>query len=338
VEKVELGRYLFYDTQLSLEDNRSCGVCHEQAKGFADGMARAVGTTNQLHNLNSPGLTNIGYFEALTWADPSAELLEDQALRPLLGELPIIEMGMGGMEELLLERLRDRDEYQELFSAAFPADPDPISVSNIALALACFQRTITSWNSPYDRHERGDDSALTGEQLAGMELFFGEAGCSRCHGGPQFNSPTDEDGQVVSAHAYVNAGLYDIDGDGSYPAGHEGLANATGLPEDMGRFKTPSLRNLIYTGPYMHDGSIETLDHAVRVMAEGGRDVTSGPNIGDGRTNPWKDALLVDQQLDDEQLSQLLGFLHGLSDEDFVTDERIASPYPPFVPEPPPGL
>ena len=334
-EKVELGRYLFYDTQLSLEDNRACGVCHEQAKGFTDSFPRAVGTTGELHLRNTPSLTNVAYFEALSWVDPEPVALETQLLSPLLGSHPIVEMGMGGREQELLDRLRPRPEYQKLFPLAFPDDEDPFTIANLARAIAAFERTLLSWNSPYDRWQRGELAALEPAAERGRALFFGEAGCSRCHDGPNFNSPSDASGAVLEAHGSYNVGLYDVDGEGAYPEGHEGLLSVSGEPSDMGKHRTPSLRNASYTRPYMHDGSVDTLEHAVRIMAEGGRLVDSGPNLGDGRASPLKDEAMVDLGLDDAQLGDLVAFIGALDDEAFITSDAIASPYPPFIPVPP---
>lgn len=336
-DRVELGRWLFYDTELSLENNRACGVCHEQAKAFSDGLPRAIGTTGELHPHNSPGLTNVAYTEQLNWADPSPQSLEHQLLGPLLGTSPIVEMGMGGREAELLERLRLRPEYDPLFDAAFPDAEEPLSIEHIALAIASFQRTLLSWNSPWDHHVRGDAGALDASQQRGLALFFGEAGCSRCHGGPNLDAPDPEDASVVAEPRYANVGLYDLDGAGAYPVGQGGLANATGDASDTGRFRIPGLRNVAITRPYMHDGSVDTLEHAVRIMAEGGRVLTSGPNVGDGQASPLKDPRLQPVELDEQQLADLVAFLEALTDQDFLDDERIASPYPPFMPEFPPG-
>lgn len=334
-EKVELGRYLFYDTALSLEDNRACGVCHEQAKGFTDGFPRAIGTSGDLHPRNSLPLTNVGYFETLTWSDPTQSQLESQLLTPLLGTSPIIEMGMGGNEALLLDRLRDDPDYPERFAAAFPDADDPINLTNLARALASFERTLISKDSRYDRYLRGEEDAMTQTALRGMELFFGEARCGRCHGGPDLMSPTNEAGELEALHGYFNIGLYNLDDAGSYPAGNEGLYNATGELADMGRQRTPSLRNVEFTGPYMHDGSVDTLEHAVQIMVEGGRLLESGPNQGDGRVNPHKSDLLTPVELDATERAQLVTFLKSLTDYDFLTSPALGSPYPPFVPEPP---
>ncbi len=337
LEKVELGRYLFYDTQLSDQDNRACGVCHEQAKAFTDTFPRAVGTSFELHPRNTPSLTNVAYFTSMTWIDPTVNVLETQLLAPLLGHDPIIEMGMGGQEDLLLDRLKSRDDYQTLFPLAFPGEQDPFTIENIARAIASFERTIVSWNSAYDRFQRGELDAISESAIRGRDLFYGDAQCGRCHGGPLFNATTDEDGEILEAHGYFNTGLYDIDGAGSYPLGHEGRMEKTADPEDMGSFRTPSLRNVEISRPYMHDGSADTLDHAIRIMAEGGRDNLSGPNVGDGRANRFKSPLLEDLGLDASQLEDLGAFLRSLTDHTFLEDERLASPYPEFVPVFPTG-
>jgi cytochrome c peroxidase len=334
-EKVELGRHLFYDTNLSLEDNRSCGICHEQAKGFTDGFPRAIGTTGELHVRNSLSLTNVGYFEKLTWSDPSQGVLETQLLLPLLGSDPIVEMGMGGREAELLDRVRAREDYVDMFALAFPEDEHPINLDNLAKSIAAFQRTIISFDSRYDQYLRGDTEVLNPSELRGMELFFGEGRCGRCHGGPNLQSPTSEDGDIQERHGYFNVGLYNLDVNGSYPEGNEGLFRSTNEASDMGRHRTPSLRNVEITRPYMHDGSVDTLEHAVEIMTSGGRVLESGPNIGDGSANPHKSELIADLDFTLEQRADLVNFLNALTDHTFLNSAALGSPYPPFVPEPP---
>jgi cytochrome c peroxidase len=327
IEKVELGRHLFYELRLSKNENRACGTCHEQQKGFTDGFHRAVGTDNDLHGHNTLTLTNAGYRSVLNWTYPDPRALEQQLLVPLLGVDPI-EMGMGGREAQLLAWLADDPVYAELFASAFPDEPEPVTLDNLARSISAFERTLISVDAPLDRYLRGDEDAISPAAKRGWELFRSpEVGCSRCHGGRDFASPTDAAGNVIDETSYHNVGLYDVDGNGSYPESAQGLFAASGEATDMGKFRTPTLRNLAYTGPYMHDGSVISLVDAIDILAAGGRNVQSGPFAGDGRANPYKDPAIRALDLNDEQRADLLELLLALGDENFVTDPRLASPF-----------
>jgi cytochrome c peroxidase len=326
-EKVELGRYLFYDLRLSRHENRACGTCHEQAKGFTDGFHRAVGTENDIHGHNTPSLTNAGYRTELGWATPEPRTLEQQLLGPLLGDDPL-EMGMGDRVPEMLEMLADDPLYVEQFAAAFPEEPAPITLDNLARAISAFERTLISVEAPLDRYLRGDEQAISAAAKRGWALFQStEVGCIGCHGGIDFASPTDAEGQVIAEAGYYNVGLYDVDGAGAYPETAQGLIERTGKPEDMGRFRTPSLRNLAYSGPYMHDGSVISLAAAVDVFAEGGRNVMSGPFSGDGRNNPHKSPAIRPLPLTSEQRADLVELLLALGDEQLIDDPTLASPF-----------
>ncbi|MFV8749942.1 MbnH family di-heme enzyme [Nannocystaceae bacterium ST9] len=323
-EKVELGRHLFHDLRLSANQNRACATCHEQAKAFTDGFHRAVGTTNELHGHNTPGLANVGYRTQLGWTTPDARALEVQLLVPLLGSDPI---EMGANEVALIEWLADDAMYRELFAAAFPDQPEPIDMTNFARAIAAYERTIISVDSPYDRARRGE-AELDAAAQRGLALFeSAELGCQRCHGGRDFASPTDESGDVIGEAGYYNVGLYDIDGEGGYPESAQGLITTTGVPSDMGRFRTPTLRNLAYTAPYMHDGSLPTLADVLDVLAAGGRNVKSGPFVGDGRGNQFKSELIHPIELSASEREDLLAFLLALGDEGLISDPAFASPF-----------
>ncbi|WP_181233992.1 MbnH family di-heme enzyme [Enhygromyxa salina] len=325
-EKVELGRHLFYDLRLSKNLNRACGTCHEQAKAFTDGFHRAVGTANDLHGHNTVALANVGYRSQLGWRSPMPDSLEQQLLVPLLGDDPI-EMGMGGSEAQLLELLADDPRYVELFAAAFPDAPAGVSMVQLAQAIAAFERTIISVDAPLDRYLRGDEDAITPAAKRGWALFGSrEVGCLGCHGGLDYASPTDAQGQPIAEAGYANIGLYNLEA-GAYPDSAQGLIEVTGVASDMGRFRVPSLRNLAYTGPYMHDGSVISLAGVVDIFAAGGRVITSGPYVGDGRANPHKSPGIQPIDLNPEQRADLVEMLLALSDAGLVTDPGLASPF-----------
>jgi len=326
-EKIELGRHLFYDFRLSINHRRSCGICHEQIKGFTDGFVQPVGTFENLLPHNTPTLTNVAWRESLTWLPRGLAHLEEQMLIPLLADDPA-EMGMGGQESVLLERLRALDVYQELFPEAFSDQEDPFTLHNITLAIGAFQRTIISAWAPYDQYLVGDDDAMSDSAKRGMALFLGsKMQCFRCHGGPQFDSPTDADGAVSSTHGYFNTGLYDLDGEGAYPERARGVIEVTGRAEDMGKFRTPTLRNLLATGPYTHDGTVPTLDYQLDIYARGGRYIDVGPTRGDGKDNPLKDPRVNGFSMTDDEKSDLLAFLAALTEPEFLVNPDIADPF-----------
>ncbi|MEZ4423774.1 MAG: di-heme enzyme [Gemmatimonadota bacterium] len=326
-EKVELGRHLFYDTRLSGNQTQSCASCHDQALAFSDPRPVAVGSTGQSHPRNSMSLANVGYQPVLTWANPLLEDLAQQALIPMFGEDPV-ELGMSGREAELLDRLRADTLYQRLFPVAFSAEADPWSLASITRALAAFQRTLISGNAPVDRARRGEPGALSAEAQLGQALFFSERlECFHCHGGLFFTGTSDFEGKSSPEIEFHNTGLYNLDGNGAYPEPNTGLYTFTGRLEDMGRFKAPSLRNIELTAPYMHDGSIATLDEVIDHYAAGGRTIAAGPWAGVGSANPHKSGFVNGFTLTDQERAGLKAYLRALTDPDFVSDPRFSDPW-----------
>ncbi len=327
--KVELGRRLFHDRALSGNGTYACSSCHHQELAFTDGRARAVGSTGELHPRSAMSLANVAYGATLTWADPRLTRLEDQARIPMLNENPV-ELGLSGREDEVLRRLRADPDYPRMFSAAFPEDPDPVSLANVTRAIASFERTLLSGDSLYDRLVYRDDTdALSESAKRGMRLFFSERlNCSRCHGGFTFSGPIAFEGARPIPPTFHNNGLYNLGGDGSYPGDNPGLYAVTGQMEDMGRFRAPTLRNIELTAPYMHDGSLATLTEVIEHYARGGRLVADGPLAGDGRDSPRKSDLIRGFDLDDRGKADLVEFLKSLTDRSFVSDPRFAPPPP----------
>ena len=318
--KVQLGRHLFYDTRLSINGSRACGTCHEQRKAFTDGFARAIGATLQVHSLSSPTLTNVVFRAQLNWRNPLPVSLEQQLLTPLFGTHPI-EMGMAGHEEELLARLAPDPQYQQLFAAAFPADPS-ITLPHLAQAIAWFERTIVSDDNAYDRFLAGNTGALSDTATAGMKLFFNEAGCGQCHSGP------DLDRDALGLAGFHNIGLYNLDGAGAYPKAAQGMIELTGQAADMGRFRTPTLRNIAMTAPYFHDGSTASLNETIRIHLAGGRNVSEGPRAGMGTQSPLRSPSLIPRTLSDAQVWAVEVFLRSLTDDAFITNPTLANPWP----------
>lgn len=325
--KVELGRHLFYDQRLSINATMSCATCHRQSLAFTDGLAQAVGATGEMHPRGSMSLVNIAYAARLTWANHLLERLEIQALTPLFGENPV-EMGMVGRETEIVAVLRQDELYSRLIPLAFPDDADPFSLLNLLRAIASFVRSIVSFDAPYDRYLHGDASALSLSAVRGMALFFSERlECFHCHGGYHFTDSSTHADAVVESVGFHNNGLYNIAGNGAYPPDNTGLFDITGERRDMGRFKAPTLRNIAVTAPYMHDGSIETLDAVIRHYEAGGRAITQGTRAGDGSRSPFKSPFIKGFSLSEQERVDLLEFLASLTDETVLHEPRLADPF-----------
>ncbi|HYE00728.1 MAG TPA: MbnH family di-heme enzyme, partial [Alphaproteobacteria bacterium] len=293
--KVELGRRLFYDVKLSGPGYIACASCHQPERAFSEARPVAIGGTGERHTLNSMALVNIAYLPALTWADPNQARLEGQALVPLFGQHPK-EMDATGQEATILDRFRHDPTYLRLFAEAFPELGGRLDFAAVPKALAAFQRTLLSFDSPFDRYRRGDRAALSDSAVRGAALFFdGRLGCGECHPAPHFTN-------AVPQAAYHNIGQYNDDGDGAGP-GHPGLARHTGRAADRGRFRTPTLRNIALTAPYMHDGAVATLSEVIDDYAAGGRSARQG------RRSPLTDPLIRPFALTAAEKADLLAFL-----------------------------
>ena len=329
-EKVELGRFLFYDARLSGNQTYSCGTCHLQSLAFTDGLGVSIGSTGEATARGSMSLANIAYVPELTWANPALVSLEDQALVPMFGEHPV-ELGLSGLDDEVLSRLRTSTDpdYVAMFTAAFPGETDPVTIANTVRAIASFERSMLSGDAPFDRYTQGGDrSALSESAIRGRDLFFSERlECFHCHGGFAFTDSVTHDGQPLPEGGFHNNGLYNVDGRGGYPVGNRGLYEHTSDPRDMGRFRAPTLRNIALTAPYMHDGSVATLDEVLDHYAAGGRTIESGPNAGIGADSPLKSVFLHGFELTADERADVLAFLGSLTDEAFLTDPRLADPF-----------
>ena len=328
--KVALGRHLFYDTRLSSDGTFACANCHQQRRAFADDKGRGVGVTGEVHPRGPMALGNIAYSPVLTWANPTVRRLEAQALVPMFGEDPV-ELGLAGREAKLLTDLGAVPVYRTLFAAAFPGESSPITLANLTKALASFERTLLTGRAPYDRYRTGADAkAISESAKRGESLFFSErTECFHCHGGFNFTETVDYVGKGFLEVEFHNTGLYNLDAKGSYPTRNTGVHEVTDDPEDMGRFKAPSLRNIAITAPYMHDGSIPTLIDVVRHYEAGGRTIADGPHKGVGAANIHKSEFVKGFQLTDGERADLVAFLESLTDVEFLADPRFSDPWPP---------
>jgi cytochrome c peroxidase len=325
--KVRLGRQLFYDTRLSGNGTFSCASCHQQARAFTDGRAHALGSTGQEHPRSAMSLTNVAYNASYGWADGRVRTLEAQMSVPMLNEHPI-EMGLKGNEAVVAARLAADSGVAALFRQSFPEAAGAISLDTIIKAIASFERTLMSAGSPFDRYlYRDERDALTPEAVRGMRLFFSDRlRCAQCHSGFNLSGPTvqaaDEGGVVRAGRAkpvevrptFHNTGLYNVDGRGAYPAIDRGVFDVTHRPADMGRFRAPTLRNIAITAPYMHDGSVPTLDTAIAHYASGGVE------------SPVKSQQLRRFALSPVEVRALVAFLNSLTDAEFLANPELAKP------------
>jgi cytochrome c peroxidase len=329
-EKIELGRRLFYDVTLSGNRTQSCASCHQQSRGFSDGLTVPTGSTGHALLRNSQGLANSAYFSTLTWGNNALLTLEDQILVPLVSDNPV-ELGvLDGVREEILARFDQDSAYRSLFAAAFPGDTGGATLNKIRYALASFSRTLISGDSPYDRYYRGDKAALSDQQVRGLKLFNSERlECFHCHSGLNFSTSYHDEASTPGTiqYPFFNNGLYNVGGDGSYPAGSQGLFELTHQPGDRGKFRPAGLRNVGVTAPYMHDGSIATLEDVVRHYARGGRLVESGPYAGDGRLSPNKSGLVRGFEITDEEIADVVAFLQSLTDDRFLHEPRFGNPF-----------
>ena len=326
-DKVELGRRLFYEKKLSINKTMSCGTCHLQEKAFSDGRRTALGATGESHTLNSPTIINVAYSPILTWADPSSRLLEEHPLKPLFNINPI-EMGMSGQEKRIIETLESDPDYSSRFRDSFPQSQIKVSIRNITKAIAAFQRTLISFSSPYDEYRYNQNkSAISESAKKGEKLFFSERlNCFQCHQAPFFTDSYTYRGLPFEEIAFHNTGLYNLFGKGGYPFPNTGLHRHTGKPEDMGRFRTPTLRNIALTAPYMHDGSINSLRAVLEFYSRGGRNVKSGPLSGDGAKNIFKSSFVKGFTLSDVEMTDVISFLKSLTDITFIKNRNYGRP------------
>ena len=312
--KVDLGRHLFYDARLSADSTVACASCHDQARGFSDGRATAIGIGGAEGARNAPGLANVAYLPVLTWGNPLIGSLEQHALIPMFGTAPV-EMGAAGREKALFAAIAADPYYATAFPVAFPDKGGEITLFTVTRALAAFQRTLISVGAPYDRYKYGGDAtAMTPEALRGENLFFGEKlECYHCHGGFNFTDNLVTSRTRIVERAFHNTGLYD-----PIPPGSEGIATFTLRTEDIGRFRTPSLRNVAATGPYMHDGSIGSLSDVMDAYAKGGR----FPDA------VQKDPLVAGFSMTAQERADVIAFLESLTDQDFLNNPAFADPWP----------
>jgi cytochrome c peroxidase len=273
-EKVALGRRLFSDPILSGDRTVSCATCHLPDRGFAGSDALAVGVRGQKNRRNAPTLLNIAYSPVFFW-DGRAATLEEQALKPIADPRE-----MASNAEDAVARLRADPSYVSQFQTAFG---DAVTTQNLARALASFERTLLSGDSAVDRFRHGQVTDLNDDAKQGLWLFEGRGGCWKCHSG-----------NTLSDGRFHNTGV-------AWGAGDLGRYEVTHRDSDRGAFKTPTLRDVARTAPYMHDGSLATLEEVVRYYGRG------------GNPNPHLDKDLKPVEFSDDDIKHLVAFLNALT-------------------------
>lgn len=276
-EKIALGKQLYFDPRLSADDTISCASCHDPAKGWSNGEQFATGVGGAKGGRNSPTVLNSAYSKQQFW-DGRAKSLEDQALGPIQNP---IEMKMT-LDEVVA-KLNNISGYKDQFQKVFGTD---VTKEGIAKAIAAFERTVLSGDAPFDKFKNGDATALSEAAQRGLRLFFGKANCSACHTGHSF---TD--------FAYHNIGLESED------VGRKAISNLAG---DHGAMKTPTLRDIAKTGPYMHNGSLKTLEEVVQHYNKG------------GNGNPYQDEEIYALKLTPEEIADIVTFMtEGLASSNY---------------------
>ena len=279
-QKVVLGRRLFFDPILSRDRTLSCASCHDPRRAFSDGLAIAIGIAGRQGTRNAPSLINRGYGSVHFW-DGRAASIEEQVLQPIENQE---ELDMT-VEEVVARLKREKD-YRELFQTALGSAEGRINADNMAKALASYVRTILSGDAPVDRYMNGERDALSKRAREGLRIFRGKGNCTACHLGPNF---TDEH--------FHNTGVAWRDG----KLLDSGRFEVTSKQQDRGKFKTPTLREIDRTAPYMHDGSIATIEEVIEYYDRG------------GNPNPYLDVELRVLRLTAEEKEALLQFLRALS-------------------------
>ncbi len=285
--KVALGKRLFFDTRLSITGKYSCASCHDPARSYSDGRAVAIGATGAALPHSAMALVNVAYNVSFGWTKPELGSLEAQMLEPLLNRHPI-ELGLAGREQAVARTLSA--DYASSFAAVFHDEGPPVTLDHIVKAIAAFERTLISGQSPFDRYVfNGEHAALSPQAKAGMALFFSpRAGCSGCHSGFNFSGNWRDSEGATGEASFANNGTSD---------------------QPM---RVPTLRNIAITAPYMHDGRFSTLeavvDHYAQVAAQARADPTGAGKI---------DLRLRTFDLTPAERAELIAFLNSLTDPTF---------------------
>jgi cytochrome c peroxidase len=283
--KVELGRLLYFDPRVSSDGRVSCATCHAPEKAFTDGAAVSTGIGGQKGGRSAPTVINRGYSTLQFW-DGRASSLEDQAKGPIANPIEMTsDKSAEAAHAACVKRLAAIPAYAQRFEKVFATKN--FDIDHVAKAIATFERTVLSGNAPFDRYSAGDKSAMNESQVRGMDLFFNKLACDSCHLGFNFTDGSYENVGIGMDKPKPDLGRYEV----------------TKREDEKGAFKTPSLREIANTAPYMHDGSLKTLEDVVEHYDKG------------GIKNPWLDQRIKPLNLSKQEKSDLIAFLKALSGE-----------------------
>lgn len=291
-EKAELGKLLYFDTRLSADNTVSCASCHHPDHGFTDGRPVSSGIRAQKGGRSAPTVINRAYGQLQFW-DGRAKSLEDQAGGPMQNPIE-----MGNTHASVVKTVASIAGYREQFKRVFGTED--VNIDLVTKAIATYERTVLSGNSPYDRYKAGNKKALTEAQVRGMNVFFDKAKCDQCHEGINFTLNSFHNLGVGTDKPNPDAGRFDVTKD----------------PKDWGAFKTPGLRDIARTAPYMHDGSIATLEEVVEYYDKGG---VPNKNL-DEKIKPLK--------LTAQDKKDLVEFLKALNGEGWQAQHKAPAKFP----------
>ncbi len=311
---IKLGRYLFYDNNLSFNQTKSCASCHDPSLAFTDGYRKSSTATgdNTLHN--APSLVNAVHQLRLDWANPAITTIYQQNDRPLFNEHPV-ELGVKHHETIILRRFQNNRLYTPLFANAYQND-STITFIRIRESLAAFVASIESHQSAYDRYIKGDSTQLSAAAKHGLQLFLSPSlNCASCHSPPLFTL-NDRRRPIILDSIYVNIGLHGYNNQQARNEDQQGVFLHTRQPKDIGKFKIPSLRNVAITAPYMHDGSLATLTDVIDLYQKGGNE------------HPLKDKRIKGFTLSANEKKDLIAFLHSLTDSSLFRNYSFTNPHP----------
>ncbi len=289
-DKVALGRLLFFDKRLSRDQTVSCSSCHDPHKGWTDGLPVSIGVGHKKGKRNAQTILNaVMYYKgssghSLFW-DGRASSLEEQAIHPLLNPEE-----MATSKDAVIKTISSIDGYHPYFRRAFGTDG--VDIDRVGRAIAEFEKTLVSMNAPYDRYDAGDKTAISTDAAAGFKLFIGKGTCTACHSSALFSDVDFHNIGVGQDKKPPDMGRFEV------------------TKEDRGRgaYRTPTLRNLRYTGPYMHDGSLKTLREVVDFYDKGGIE------------NEWLDPDIQPLHLTEQEKRQLIAFMEALNSDPLETD------------------
>jgi cytochrome c peroxidase len=273
--KIQLGKQLYFDTRLSKDNTISCATCHSPTMGWSDAGPTSAGINGQLGGRRAPPVSNAAYLPLQFW-DGRAPSLEEQAKGPTQNPIE-----MGNTHDAMLRTVGDIPGYLEEFKIVF--GPGPVTVDQVAQAIAAFERTVVTTDSPFDRYVRGDEAAMTAQEKWGLEIFNGKGHCTSCHWGPNFT-----DGR------FHNIGVREKNKEKSDLGRFEITKNSA----DKGAFKTPTVRDAALRAPYLHDGSEKNLEDLVEFYNRGG-----------DSEDPLLDPLLLPLRLSDSEKAALVAFM-----------------------------